>query len=113
MSYEYKGFEIFDLNPILEKNFVTYFESAKDLYRFTVTKDIAHYIRETQLKLCGKASEIKDYIFSDKVCFVDSSGEPCYPTKSGNIEITLSSLRLVKKGQDFYPKFEIRKVCVL
>ena len=113
MKYSFKNYEIEELREPRKQQFLTFINSTNTGYKFTVTEEIRNYIESIQLNYCSEISPVKDYIYSNNIYFVNSKGEPSIPLKSGTVQITLSTPRLIKTIDSYYPKFEINTVCIL
>lgn len=108
----FKEYEISEITPPITKQFTTCMTSSPNYFMFSVSEDMRKFIKQTQHKFCKQETPIQDRIFSNQVYFSDADNNPKYPIPSGNVLVTLSIPRLVKKGETFYPKVAINKVCI-
>ncbi len=113
--YNFNGYEITEIVPSLTKTFTTTFKTGDTTYRFVITEEIHKYMRNIQKKYCkSETDEFGPFLFTNKAYFLDREGNPLSNVFEGSVEIVLSTPRLIKKGEKFYPKFTVDpSICIL
>ncbi len=59
------------------------------------------------MKLCGKKTALKEVLFSNNVQLTNATGQYCFPPAEATVDIMLCIPRLVKKEEQYYPKFAV------
>ena len=112
-SYNFNGYEIFELEPCLQKKFITSVKSGNTVYLFNLTEEIRKYMRSVQKKYCkSESADLGAYLFAKTLLFFDRDGNPTSNLYEGQVEITLKTPRLVKKEEKFYPKFQVDSIVI-